>query len=740
MAELFEDWCTADGGTELSGVVTLTPIAQQAAGSLTLATVPQPIAVTAGAFTAEVTPGEYLVDVELRAGDDEVRISTDTATQRIVVADLETPQRLRELIDLGVVGVSPLAKLNALVSSWLDGNVNTEVSQTLITEALTDPESEPRQVLDGTYGRVWKASTAYAAGDLVLLPAPVNGPATRNTSGTSRGSFDTTEQGLWTPSATATVDGLTDATTVGKAVAKAADAAAARTAVSAVGRGDLFFNPFDYGAVGDGTTDDTSSVQAAYDAAALVAGAVILPKGRFNIPGSLVMTTPGVNLIGQGGVVTGGEVLLGPATYAAGSGGVNFSGTRVSGVQFDRADAYGATTRCLVLRNARGVDIEGNLFRNCGRAIAVTTADGNTKFHTVAMLNISRNRFTACRFGIFADTVEWDRLSDWIIDGNFFNYALDTSVWIATADGSQGGVDGLTFTNNTMFGLNYNSSTDPNFAGKRYNVRLGKTDWLSIKGNKFFESGLSALYLDQPRHLDVVGNHFAWSGEREQGDCIEIRGGSPWGVIEDNTFDWWTRAAVGVYGTAAAGQLKIGKNAHRWSATPDSWKGAGSLTTTNSFRYFVDTTVTGRPVIDEWDAPGVFDMVKGSNRVSARRQMSDYGGIGGATRRSSSVTSATTIFLLSDVGESTHYNGLVVIQARSSGAGSDNATYVLAVESGGRTVTVIAAIGKTAGAAATHPSFTWTIDASSGLVATPVGSTSGTFFFDATTLGAVGVR
>lgn len=154
MAELFEDWCTADGGTDLSGVVTLTPVAQQAAGSLTLATVPQPIAVTAGAFSAEVTPGEYLVDVELRAGDDEVRISTDTATQRIVVADVVPPQRLRELIDLGVVGVSPLAKLNALVSSWLDGNVNTEVSQTLITEALTDPASEPRQVLDGTYVRL----------------------------------------------------------------------------------------------------------------------------------------------------------------------------------------------------------------------------------------------------------------------------------------------------------------------------------------------------------------------------------------------------------------------------------------------------------------------------------------------------------------------------------------------------------------------------------------------------------
>lgn len=52
--------------------------------------------------------------------------------------------------------------------------------------------------LDAAYGRVWKASTAYAAGDLVLLPAPVNGTGTRNTSGTSRGAFDATEQSAWT--------------------------------------------------------------------------------------------------------------------------------------------------------------------------------------------------------------------------------------------------------------------------------------------------------------------------------------------------------------------------------------------------------------------------------------------------------------------------------------------------------------------------------------------------------------
>ncbi|QHB37872.1 hypothetical protein SEA_OPIE_29 [Gordonia phage Opie] len=121
MAILFEDWCTADGGTDLAGVVTLTPIGQQAAGSLTLATVPKPITVADGQFSETVTPGDYMVNVELHAGDDEVRVSTDNAAQRIAVADIDTPQRLRDLVGLGGPGDSPLAKLNAIVTAWIEG-------------------------------------------------------------------------------------------------------------------------------------------------------------------------------------------------------------------------------------------------------------------------------------------------------------------------------------------------------------------------------------------------------------------------------------------------------------------------------------------------------------------------------------------------------------------------------------------------------------------------------------------
>lgn len=63
---------------------------------------------------------------------------------------------------------------------------------------------------DATYAALWQPSTAYTAGALVLLPAPINGPGTRTTAGTSRSSFDATEQALWTATGGGSSVSITD--------------------------------------------------------------------------------------------------------------------------------------------------------------------------------------------------------------------------------------------------------------------------------------------------------------------------------------------------------------------------------------------------------------------------------------------------------------------------------------------------------------------------------------------------
>ncbi|QDM55846.1 minor tail protein [Gordonia phage MagicMan] len=167
MAILFEDWCTADGGTDLAGVVTLTPIGQQAAGSLTLATVPKPITVAEGQFSETVTPGDYMVNVELHAGDDEVRVSTDNAAQRIAVADIDTPQRLRDLVGLGGPGDSPLAKLNAIVTAWIEGVADAAYAP--VARALPTGGSTGQVPVKTSEGVVWQ--TPAAGGGAATVPA-----------------------------------------------------------------------------------------------------------------------------------------------------------------------------------------------------------------------------------------------------------------------------------------------------------------------------------------------------------------------------------------------------------------------------------------------------------------------------------------------------------------------------------------------------------------------------------------
>jgi polygalacturonase len=61
---------------------------------------------------------------------------------------------------------------------------------------------------------------------------------------------------------------------------------------NAIHKGDIVQNVKDYGAIGDGTTDDKTAIQAAIDAANAAGGGIVyLPTGVYNIASS-----PGLNL------------------------------------------------------------------------------------------------------------------------------------------------------------------------------------------------------------------------------------------------------------------------------------------------------------------------------------------------------------------------------------------------------------------------------------------------------------
>jgi len=112
-------------------------------------------------------------------------------------------------------------------------------------------------------------------------------------------------------------------------------------------------------------------------------------------------------------------------------------------------------------------------------------------------------------------------------------------------------------------------------------------------------------------------------------------------------------------------------------------------------------------------------------------------------RFSKSVTAATAICTLSSLaGHTNMYSGLIHIIATldsyHSSSGSNLASYVyLITKTTVYNQVLIASEGLKTGAAASWPSFTFTVNASNQLIATPVGSTSGTFHFYITQIGGM---
>ena len=77
-------------------------------------------------------------------------------------------------------------------------------------------------------------------------------------------------------------------------------------------------NVFDFGAVGNGTTDDTAAIQAAIDSSASGI-TVLLPAGTYKVTDTILLKRTGVRLIGEGEGVTF-------VKYENAAGGVLFSG------------------------------------------------------------------------------------------------------------------------------------------------------------------------------------------------------------------------------------------------------------------------------------------------------------------------------------------------------------------------------------------------------------------------------
>lgn len=203
-------------------------------------------------------------------------------------------------------------------------------------------------------------------------------------------SFNTITSGTWNGSVisdTYTQAKLITAPTAGRTV----------TNVTTYLANNAFFNVKDFGAVGDGATNDTTAIQDAITAAALVSGCVFVPTGEYAIPTTQLVIPKGVVFVGVGagkGATFGSRFLWGGAGFLFKLGdtagtlsygmalekiGINISTTGGSGVT-----VYGA-----VDTNLRDIYIEGQSTTATGTAVQIDGANIGCFF--IVMQNITAN-------------------------------------------------------------------------------------------------------------------------------------------------------------------------------------------------------------------------------------------------------------------------------------------------------------------------------------------------------------
>lgn len=279
-------------------------------------------------------------------------------------------------------------------------------------------------------------------------------------------------------------------------------------------------NVLDFGAVGDGVTDDTAAIVSAIGSGARL---YFPPYHQFKVT---EITIEDTNVTFMGGGVIDGIIRI-RATWPNNEP-INFMATEVTFV--------GATP--IIIDRGISIKIFNCRFFNSDKCITISPTgeySASTWSHLVEDLNIDSNYVWMCNYFIYGDRgnitgVPQDYLymGDMNVLNNQVKVAHISHIYIADCDGA-------IIANNTFYFGGY-AGKDPN---KLRNIHI--YHWsagVQINDNQLFEAGREGILLYNASRYTIEGNHIVQCGQVNLSSAIKIQmfgaGSGNYGLITGN--------------------------------------------------------------------------------------------------------------------------------------------------------------------------------------------------------------
>ena len=303
----------------------------------------------------------------------------------------------------------------------------------------------------------------------------------------------------------------------------------------------------DFGAVGDGTTNDTAAIQAAINA--VPAGStIIFPQGQYKITTTLIVTTPSLKLIGQVPYLGGTYIKAGVASLTmlqASSYGLYVNQLFFQG--YETSSVYGEGTTCIGI-NLQNADSSGDIDSEIN---GCTFNQLNTCINATGRnLNVFFNLFQVSIKGVVSNQQSGQENRAIIINNNRFHViggvGTDSTITNATA---------ITFTSANAFlnQINDNYADDVKFffsGVANYGIQINNNMLQRARNTAITlnNSGQTADFASTTVIGNMIGNENA-SPTLSTGYGIVLNGS--FGVlVSGNSINWIRQHGIWITNTA----------------------------------------------------------------------------------------------------------------------------------------------------------------------------------------------